>query len=309
MKSSAKLRFSRFLMLFSTCVFAVAAIQMIRHQEPFHTWFYSFAWWSYILFLQAFLYHQSGSSPLFDSPGGFLILLPLSVTIWLIFEAFNFRLQNWHYYNVPSLRSLRWGGYAISFATVLPGIFSTTQILEHFKLLEKSRIRPLREAVARYNLLIGLGAACLILPLLWPKFFFALVWGGFIFLLEPVNHRLGFDSLLKEWENGSLRRFYLLLISGLVCGLLWEFWNFWAGSKWVYTVPFVGEFKIFEMPVLGFLGFPPFAVECYAMTSFLTGLLTSRRRITGIITAFSIVIFDLLVFYGIDRFTVISFVD
>jgi hypothetical protein len=31
--------------------------------------------------------------------------------------------------------------------------------------------------------------------------------------------------------------------------------------------------KIFEMPVLGYLGFPPFALECYAMWHFLRGRL------------------------------------
>jgi len=64
-----------------------------------------------------------------------------------------------------------------------------------------------------------------------------------------------------------------LLASGLVCGVLWEFWNYWAIAKWTYTVPFFGNVKIFEMPVLGFLGFPPFAVECWVMYIFLRSLL------------------------------------
>jgi hypothetical protein len=55
------------------------------------------------------------------------------------------------------------------------------------------------------------------------------------------------------------------LLGGLVCGILWEFWNFWARTKWIYAVPILSEIKIFEMPVLGFLGFPPFAVECYVL--------------------------------------------
>jgi len=37
---------------------------------------------------------------------------------------------------------------------------------------------------------------------------------------------------------------------------VWEFWNYGA-NEMTYTVPFFGNVKIFEMPVLGFLGFPP----------------------------------------------------
>jgi hypothetical protein len=64
--------------------------------------------------------------------------------------------------------------------------------------------------------------------------------------------------------------------AGMICGLLWEFWNFWTKSKWIYTVPFVGDIKLFEMPILGFLGFAPFALECYVMYNFVCCLGWSR---------------------------------
>ncbi len=60
-----------------------------------------------------------------------------------------------------------------------------------------------------------------------------------------------------------------------MCGVLWEFWNYWATTKWTYTVPYAGNVKIFEMPVLGYLGFPPFALECYAMYHAVRGVLAT----------------------------------
>jgi hypothetical protein len=66
------------------------------------------------------------------------------------------------------------------------------------------------------------------------------------------------------------------MAAGLLCGMLWEFWNYWAATKWIYTVPFFDRFKIFEMTAPGFLGFIPFALECYAMSS-LVYLCRSRR--------------------------------
>jgi hypothetical protein len=36
--------------------------------------------------------------------------------------------------------------------------------------------------------------------------------------------------------------------------------------------------KIFEMPVLGYLGFPPFALECYALWAWLRGAVGTPPR-------------------------------
>ena len=155
----------------------------------------------------------------------------------------------------------------------------------------------------------------LVLPILFPKIFFPLVWLAFIFLLEPFNCRSGADSIQRDWQKGSSRNLNLLLLSGLLCGILWECWNFWAGSKWFYTIPYLGFLKVFEMPVLGFFGFPPFAVECYVMASSFFLLLDTVQEyqypkiriiilsIIGII----IVLFTITVYLGIDALTVISF--
>ncbi len=64
-----------------------------------------------------------------------------------------------------------------------------------------------------------------------------------------------------------------LSTSGLICGVLWEFWNYWARSKWHYAVPIMEHVKIFEMPVPGYLGFPPFALECFTMYIFVRRVL------------------------------------
>jgi len=55
------------------------------------------------------------------------------------------------------------------------------------------------------------------------------------------------------------------MVSGLVCGVFWEFWNYWATARWLYIFPILQGWKIFEMPLPGFLGFPAFAVECFVM--------------------------------------------
>ncbi len=297
--------------------FFLSAAAMLARLEPFYTGFYSFAWWSYILAAQAFLHLRKGRSLLFESPARFLLLLPLSTAVWLVFEALNFRLSNWHYINIPSDLAARWPGYPIAYSTVLPGIFTTMALLDFAGILRNHRIKPLGNPAGLYRPFIITGLLFLVLPLLWPNFFFPLIWGAFIFLLEPLNHRYGAPSLLRDWQNGSLRNFYLLMLSGALCGLLWEFWNYWAGAKWIYTVPYVGWLKIFEMPLLGFLGFPPFAVECFTMTSAFFLLISKikakypPRAAAALFFAATLlaVISALFVFAGIDRFTIISYRD
>jgi hypothetical protein len=117
------------------------------------------------------------------------------------------------------------------------------------------------------------GAAMLAWPVVWPSQYLAApVWLGFIFLLDPINFRMGLPSLLGDFANGRFDRLKNLILSGFLCGILWEFWNYWASAKWHYTVPILEQFKIFEMPVPGYFGFPAFALECFTMYVFVRGI-------------------------------------
>ena len=107
-----------------------------------------------------------------------------------------------------------------------------------------------------------IGALFFALPLLWPSYFFPLVWGAVVLLVAPVNYRRGIDGLLRPLQRGEYGPLLRILLAGLLAGLLWESFNFWARAKWIYTVPFFEELKLFEMPLLGFGEFPPFALEC-----------------------------------------------
>ena len=148
----------------------------------------------------------------------------------------------------------------------------------------------------------------LLAALFIPRFCFPLVWVGFAFLIEPILYLRGGNSLLRDIEKGEPCRLLTLLTAGLVCGLLWELWNFWAQAKWIYTVPFFEEGKLFEMPLLGFLGFPPFAVSAYAMYRIILMAIQRGRIWQRGIWWLLIGFFCLLTFAGIDRYTIVSFI-
>ena len=114
---------------------------------------------------------------------------------------------------------------------------------------------------------IVLGLLMLVLPLAYPDYFFPLVWGAPAFLLDPLCAKFKARSLLKDGQKGEWTALVRLLAAGLLCGAYWELCNFWSLEKWIYTVPFFSQGKLFEMPYLGFLGFPPFGVTCFVMTN------------------------------------------
>jgi hypothetical protein len=107
------------------------------------------------------------------------------------------------------------------------------------------------------------------------RYMAAPVWLGFIFLLDPINKHLGAESLFPE---GRTDRVVNLGLSGLLCGVLWEFWNYWSHAKWHYTVPIMEHVRVFEMPVPGYLGFPAFALECFTMYVFVRRMVTRLGR-------------------------------
>jgi hypothetical protein len=60
-------------------------------------------------------------------------------------------------------------------------------------------------------------------------------------------------------------------LAALVCGFFWEMWNWHSLAKWVYDVPYVTRFKIFEMPLLGYFGYLPFGWECGIVAAIVGG--------------------------------------
>jgi hypothetical protein len=251
-------------------ILLISHVLLVMEFEPVASWFYYWAWWSYILIVDSLIYTIKKNSLIMNRKGEFFLLLFWSIVIWTFFEAVNLIMQNWYYSNVVPSLVIRWLCYGAAYATVLPGLFETTELLESVGLFKKSSVKSITVTTTVKAGLVSLGMAFLLGVLFYPRYCFPLVWGSIIFLFEPINYRWSDKSLLKDWEKGNARKLYLLLTAGLICGILWEFWNFWATTKWIYTVPFFEELKVFEMPLLGFLGFPPFAVECYVVYSFIS---------------------------------------
>lgn len=246
---------------------AAAEWLMFRGVEPIATYFTPIAWSAYILVADSAVLALTNRSRLNDAPITVARMALLSIPLWLVFEGYNIRLQNWVYTGVPVGWTGAVLGYGWSFATITPAIFETSDLVQ--AMLPPLPGRPWRIPEAAENSLMALGGACLVIPLVLPRhlaaYLFLLVWVGFLLLLDPVNRRMGLPSFLGDLSEGFRRRLYGFVLSGWICGWLWEFWNNWAAAKWHYTFPIAQQWKIFEMPAPGFLGFLPFALECFVM--------------------------------------------
>jgi hypothetical protein len=262
-------------------VMVISEAATLARLEPFLSWNTPICWTGFILFADSVVWQARRSSWIRSNPREFTLLALASIPLWIVFEGFNLVLRNWRYVGLPEHWIVRQLGYAWSFATIWPAMFEAAELSavriagvgrDHPE-CGPPRAVPFSRAM---KVSMAAGALMLILPFLvtpWVAAYLAApVWLGFIFLLDPINARLGAESLANDFARGCSARFVNLLLAGLLCGVLWEFWNYWAAAKWLYTVPIMEDVKIFEMPLPGYLGFPAFAVECFTMYEFVRAL-------------------------------------
>lgn len=267
-------------------IIVVAEVLLFSGNQFVGHWFTPVVWTGYILFIDALVYKFKGRSMLMTDRLEFVVIALVSIAGWWLFEVYNaprFWKSDlelwWHYHNLEPNLFLRRFGYDWAFATISPAMFETAELLGATVFKQQKPRITIKFPKSALIMLAIVGLAGAIIPLVFPSEWFApVIWLSFILLLDPVNALRGQPSISADLARGDWRRLWSLLASGLVCGVLWEFWNYWAITKWTYTVPFFGNVKIFEMPVLGFLGFPPFAVECWVMYIFLRSLLQPVAR-------------------------------
>ena len=134
---------------------------------PLRVFFTPWMWTGYLLFADALVARLNGTSLLHPRPARFFFMLPVSLTGWLLFEAYNLHLRNWAYIGLPADQGLTLLGYAWSFATIWPALFLTADLAEGLGL----RLRGPRLRVGRMLLRTWfvLGLAMAVGPLLLSR--------------------------------------------------------------------------------------------------------------------------------------------
>ncbi len=236
-------------------------------------------WLGYILTIDGITLRRTGTSLLSRDARRFMFLFVCSIPLWWLFEFANQSIDNWRYMQDTHHRTVAYVFLAsLAFSTVMPAVFATAEFYRSFESLaivrRWLRISPPRSALIA---IAGIGLLMFIASLVFPGQAFPLTWIGVFLFLDPINAVTGGKSLTAQVAEGRWDTVLILFLSGITCGFFWEMWNFWSMPKWVYHVPYVGYPKLFEMPLLGYGGYLPFALEIYAFYQLVHTLVRHQR--------------------------------
>lgn len=224
-------------------------------------------WLSFIVVVNALLHRRTGRSLLLSKTRRFLLLFPASAAFWWSFEYLNRFVGNWRYVGGREFGAGEYFLFAtLPFSTVLPAVLSVRELVLSYPRFDASfrdwrRFspgRPRAAAAAALSFscagLLGVGFA--------PDLVYPLVWVAPPLLLLSLAALRGRPHALSGIAAGDWRGFCASCAAALFCGFFWEMWNSGSAVKWVYDVPYVDAFHIFEMPVLGYAGYLPFGILC-----------------------------------------------
>ena len=265
-----------------------------RASEAIDLFRFQLCWAGVLVALHGLARRRPGGSPLATSADWAACALA-SVLFWDLFELVDLRLRNWWYTGVSPnpLVSAAFG--AVAFATVLPAVRLGIS-LRGPQAAVLSRRRP--------ALLFAIGLLMLALALAFPRQAFPLAWLFLWPLCEAACCLLPPRTLLTPLES---RVFLRTALFGLPLGLVWESLNWQCARGWIYTVPHFERWKLFEMPLAGYLGYLPFLLEAAAALALLDRLRPHLRGARGAAATVAV----LALHFGADqlarRQTVLSF--
>ena len=236
---------------------------------------YVIHWGGFIVLVNALCVKRCGRSPLTHHAGPFLLTFPASVLFWWFFEYLNRYVWNWYYVGVPGISATEYVLFAsLCFSSVLPGVTSVAAWLGTFECFSDD----VCAGMAKVNVRSGASLAVMsVLSLVGltgivfcPQFTYPLLWISPLMVFVLVQVVLKEPCVLDTLATGNWSLVIRFAFASLICGLTWETWNYYSMAKWIYAVPYVHRFQVWEMPLLGFGGYLPFGMECAAVAAWIS---------------------------------------
>ncbi len=229
-------------------------------------------WMSYILVINGASYARSKSCLMLKDPLYFLFLFPVSSVFWWFFEFLNRFVQNWYYVEVYRFSPAEYIMFAsLSFSTVLPAVLSTAEFLStfpcFFRIFSGYKINMVFKSKKIWVLLLISSVAGLSLIGIFPDQLYPLLWISPLIIIVSLQEFSEEQHIFSAPSQGDWSVIVISSLSALICGFFWEMWNYYSLAKWIYSVPYVHRYSLFEMPLLGFTGYLPFGLECAVIGS------------------------------------------
>ena len=242
-------------------------------------WTFFPLWLGYCLTVDAIVFKRKGTSLIKRNVKKYILLFVISAPVWWLFELFNSVTQNWFYDGKQYFTDLQFFLLAsLSFSTVIPAVFGTSELAGTFQWIRNlNTLKKIKPTDNLLRLFVVLGIITLILEIISPQIFYPLIWITVYFLIEPVNIKMHNRNLLKFTREGNWQLVFSLWIGCLICAFFWEMWNYYSYPRWYYHLPMVNFLHVFEMPLLGYIGYIPFSLELFAVYNFITGMFGDKE--------------------------------
>jgi len=264
--------------------------------SPYQLYTFTPLWIAYIVVVNALTWRRTGRCLLTHETAYLLRLFPLSAVFWWFFEYLNRFVQNWWYILGAEFTPLQYFLAAtLPFSTVLPAVLSTEEWLASYSSSRRSDAKPDRNAAGLDRFIpitfakpksaawatLAISGAGLFFMGRFPSQLFPLLWVAPLLLLVAFQTLGNRPPFFPELKSGDWRRICRFCLAALICGFFWEMWNWNSLAKWIYSVPYVDRFHLFEMPILGYAGYLPFGLECAVIAELIPITKPSQQSLFG----------------------------
>jgi hypothetical protein len=239
-------------------------------------------WLSYLLVINGLIFRRKGSTVLIQKPLYFMLLFPASAVFWWFFEYLNRFVQNWSYMGVPYSPWEYFCYASISFSTVLPAVITTRAWFMEMDWIQRGfggwlKIRFRRPVIPAWFFLM-LACFGLLGVGIWPDLLFPILWVAPLLIIVCFQTLRGGKTIFHPLAEGDWKPVVSAALAALFCGVFWEMWNIYSLAKWIYHIPYVHRFQVFQMPMLGYAGYLPFGLECIVLGEIIETLIPDRKK-------------------------------
>ena len=237
--------------------------------------------WGFTLILDGIVYKRTGGKSLIAiAPKELVGIGMASIAGWMIFEYLNlFVNEDWYYPAGNIIPAMEFLVYAILGSSGL-----MTMCFEWFCLLQTyPRLSQRYSNGLKINLPKWLKIIFLILAFggmfssgLFPNGLFFALWVCPLLILAITMSLLGIWTPFTPIAQGNWSPVLVFALTYVLQGIFMEGWNYFsaihvvdgtvishAPAYWAYSLPYINVLHVFEMPLLGFLGYLPFSLYCW----------------------------------------------
>jgi hypothetical protein len=236
--------------------------------------------WGLTLMIDGLVYVRTGGKSILSrNPHALIGIGTSSILGWLLFEYLNFYVdENWIYPNGHIISNSEFFLYAVLGASgLIPPAIEIYSLLQTFERFKNRYIACPKIKISSHlsTFILVTALASLVITPFFPEQLFAVIWYSPLIILAITLEKMDIWTPFTPLKNGDWSYVVLLSVSYLIVGVLLECFNYLSGTHvnghldityspdyWTYSIPYVDVFHVFEMPILGYVGYMPFGVYC-----------------------------------------------